>query len=112
MLPGNGVEAPAAFGFSGSTIGIRALALLTLCEKSPVRSAWVGMLRNWLAKFASWRVYSCEAKMKTLVLPVLKCFGMKTGPPKLQPTMLLHYRLLIRLVMLLKKSLELNSSCR
>jgi len=81
-LPGNGAPA------NGSVTTMSALLPFTLLEKSPLRSSAVGMLRYWFEKFASCRVYSCETKKNSLVLPILKWFGMNTGPPRLKPAML------------------------
>src|SRR2546422_1070127 len=83
-----------------------------LCEKSPLRSSAVGMVRYWFPALSNCLVYSCEKKKKLLVLLVLKRWGMKTGPPMLKPAMLYRYRDTGNPVWLLKKLLAFRPSWR
>ena len=69
-LPGN------ASPVVGSITGISLPLVSTLREKSPLRSSSVGMLRNWLPESDFWRVYSCEAKKKSLLRSLLNLPGM------------------------------------
>src|SRR5437588_221559 len=76
ILPGNCTPVV------GSMIGNRVPLLLRVWEKLPWRSSAVGVYLVWLPPPTNWPVYSWEKKKNNFFLSVLKCLGIKTGPPK------------------------------
>src|SRR6185312_10622314 len=76
LLPGN-----CWFPFAGSSTRSSVPLLLKLCEKSPARSAAVGVYLNCCEPATNWPVRSCDQKKNAFLRSRFQCFGMKIGPP-------------------------------
>src|SRR5258708_865302 len=97
-------------------IGMRAPALVTVCEKSPDRSSAVGIVKRFVA-IDLLRIESSEKKKNSLERLLLKLVpGMISGPPNVPPGLLYRYRGGVAKSgfcdALLKNSLASNCSCR
>src|SRR5260370_20949325 len=65
--------------------------LSTLCEKSPLFSSAVGIIKNLVAAGASVGQISCEKKKNNLLLSELNLPGQWIGPPMLYPIVLKRF---------------------
>ena len=81
-------------GVSGLVIGWMTPLVVRVCEKSPASSSAVGMLARVIVDGLASSVYSCEPKKYSLRPPPLPRLstsqGITTGPPTLNPEMLMR----------------------
>src|SRR5258708_32682469 len=93
-------------------IGMRAPELVTVCEKSPVRSSAVGMVKRLVA-IDLLRMESSEEKKNSLVRLLLELGpGRIGGPPNGPPGLLDRWRGLAVPWAFLKTTLSLTCSAR